>query len=240
MRGLINIERYNEEEEISLIELILTLRRNWKIIVGGLASFALAALIISIISGLLNPVKYKYGAITTVAFLQEEGKTKQSSAIIAIMTGDEAVDAALVKLKLITETDEIKSDVTAVLSSRVNIIAITAYHSDPDTAKSIANEIRRQGMDIASKAVSYQRLTLDEEAVLIQNPVVIGNKPRYTMNIAIGAVLGVIFSIFYIFAYKFLNQRISNESDVERYTGKKVIVSIPSTSLKTRKFYEVI
>lgn len=239
-KGMINIERYNEEKEVSIIELITTLRRNWKMIAGGLAAFAMTALIISITSGFLNPVTYKYGARTTVAFLQEEGKVKQSSAIIAIMTGDEAIDAALAKLKITIGKDEIKSDVTAVLSSRVNIIDIVAYHSDPDTAKNIANEIRRQGMDIASKAVSYQRLTLDEEAVLIKNPMAIGKPPRYVMNIVIGAILGVMVSVFYIITYKFINQRISTESDAERYTGKKVLVSIPNTSPRKRKFYEVI
>lgn len=239
-KGMIKIERYNEEEEVSLIELIATLTRNWKVIAGGLAAFAIATLIISIISGFLNPVTYKYGARTSVAFLPEEGKTKQSSAIIAIMTGDEAVDAALTKLKITNGTEDIKEDITAGLSSNINVIDITAYHRDPETAKSIANEIRRQGMDIASKAVSYQRLTLDEEAVLLQNPVAIGNPPKYAMNVVIGAILGVMVSVFYIFAYKFFYQKISSESDVERYTGKKVLVSIPSTSTKTRKFYEVI
>ncbi len=234
------IERYTEQDEISLIELVNTILRNWKVVAGGLVGFAVIALIMSIISGLLNPVTYKYGARTSIELIQDEGMTKQSSAIIAIMTSDEAADAALTKLKITAGTPEIKSDITAKLSSKINVIDITAYHSNPDTAIQIANEIRRQGMDIASKAVSYQRLMLSEEAVLTQNPIAIGNPPKYTMNTAIGAVLGTMISIFYILVYKFFNHRISTESDVERYTGKKVLVTIPSTSRKSRKFYEVI
>ena len=234
------IERYTEQDEISLIEIVNIIIRNWKVVAGGVVGFAVIALVISIITGLLSPVTYKYGARTSVELIQGEGMTKQSSAIIAIMTGDEAVDAALTKLKITSGSSEIKADITAKLSSKPNVIDIVAYHNNPDTAIQIANEIRRLGMDIASKSVSYQRLMLSEEAVLTQSPVAIGNPPKYAMNTAIGAVLGAMISVFYIFVYKFFNQRISSESDVERYTGKKVLAKVPSTSKRSRKFYEVI
>ena len=240
MKGMMEIERYSEQNEISLIELVKAILRNWKMIAIGFVFFAIIALIMSIISWLFSPVIYKYGARTSVELIQGEGMTKQSSAIIAIMTSDEVVDAALTKLKITAGAAEIKADITAKLSSKTNVIDITAYHSNPDTAIQIVSEIRRQGMDIASKAVSYQRLTLSEEAGLTQNPIAIDNSPKYAMNTAMGAILGTMIAIFYIFMCKFFSQRISTESDVRRYTGKKVLVTIPSTSRKARKFYEVI
>ena len=238
-KGMININGINREADISLTDLVNTLFKNWKIIAVGIFLFSAVALVFSFMGGLSNPVTYKYGARTTIEIVKERGMDKQDSAVIALMTSDEVMDAALNNLDITTGTDEIKANISAELSES-NEINITAYDNDPNTAKEIANEIRRQGINLASKAISYDKLALVEEAVPIQNPKIIGNSHKYALNLSSGAVLGFIIAVLYIFVLKFFNQKISTRKDVERFTGKKVLVSIPSSVKKSRKFYEVI
>ncbi|NTW72265.1 MAG: hypothetical protein HGA49_08505 [Eubacteriaceae bacterium] len=228
----------NKTEEISLSDFIAIFKRNVKFITLITGVFIGISLLISLALTITNPVLTRYKATTVIQVVDGAGFTSQKQALIAVMKSDWVVTPALAKFGIFPY-EEVRGTINAVESTIPNGIEISVIHGDPELAKSIANEVRTIGLQYANTAMAFSNVTLVESAKLDDSAIIIGQPANYVLNAVMGAVLGMLAGAFLVFMHYFGNHKIRREADINRFTGKNMLVAIPDTRKKSRKFYEV-
>jgi len=117
------------------------------------------------------------------------------------------------------------------LNAQVNVsqvrstefIEITVTDPDPELAAEIANTIGSVFQETVIDIMQVDNVSILDEAI-VRNSHVSPNEP---LNIAIGAVLGIMLGVFIVFAREYLDNTVKTKEDVDRQLGLPVIASIP-------------
>lgn len=222
-------QSYNSyDEEISLLEIISIIRKNFILIIAGTLLFALLAFFISIMMNLISGQTPLYRAVTKVEVIAAEDMTKQQQAVIDLMKSETVIGQAMTNIKMTGEVSDIRNLVDAKMSEMANVIEISVLNQEESKAREMADEIRVQGLYLAYNSMNLAGTNLVQKAVVSSQPIYENNPVKVSLNTAIGGVLGLMVVIFIIFIKYFLNNTIRTPKDVERYLGQRALVSIPS------------
>ncbi len=219
-------------EEITLQELFFILRKRLGlIIVIMLVTFATVA---GTTFFILEP---EYESTTTLLLgkPQEYQTTSQGIEYSDIQLNQKLISTYAEIAKSHKVLDQVKAnmgwDMTyGQLSSYINvsmlrdteIIKVSAVHTNPVIAASLANETAEVFMSTVSDLMKIDNVQVVDEAKTMANPI----KPNVKMNLAISLVLGVMLGVFLAFIIEALDNSVKSPNDIEKL-GLKVIGMIP-------------
>ncbi|RSK33687.1 YveK family protein [Bhargavaea beijingensis] len=216
------------EETISLQDLFKTLRKRlWLIVM----STVIAATIAGVISFLvMTPI---YQASTQILVNQTE---RQSEAFTSqdIQTNLQLINTYNVVIKspaiLNKVIEELGLDETAgslnekvTVNSEQNSQVVTVTVQDPNQkqAVEIANTIATVFEQEIPQLMNVDNVNILSPAVMPANPSPV--KPDPMLNMAIGAVIGLMLGIGIAFLLEYLDTTVKTEDDIEELTGLPVI-----------------
>lgn len=216
------------EETISLQDLFKTLKKRlWLIVM----STVIAATIAGIISFLvMTPI---YQASTQILVNQTE---RQSEAFTSqdIQTNLQLINTYNVVIKspaiLNKVIEELGLDETAAsLNSRVTVnseqnsqvVNVTVQDPNQKQAVEIANTIANVFEQEIPQLMNVDNVNILSPAVMPANPSPV--KPDPMLNMAIGAVIGLMIGVGIAFLLEYLDTTVKTEDDIEELTGLPVI-----------------
>ena len=228
------MENTHLEQEIDLKELLYILRQRWWMVL-----VTMLVVILATISYTYFMVTPQFQASTTM--MVGTGGTTTLPGGIGIDLGDlntnrrlaetygVIVDSRRVANQVI---DEMGLNLSAGnLNARVNVsqvrstefIEIQVTDPDPERAALIANTIGEVFRDTVIDIMQVDNVsTLDEAIVPTRH-----TSPNERLNIAIGAVLGIMLGVFLVFLREYLDNTVKTREDVDRQLGLPVLGSIP-------------
>lgn len=223
------------EEEISLHELLLVIRKRGKMI---LAITVIAVIISAVIT--FAVLKPEYEANTTLMVGKPVHKISvdetdqisyqevQTNRLLVSTYGEIAksrsvLDSVIKNLKLDTDTASLRGKIDVSLVKDTEIIRISVTDNDPEMAAIIANELAQAFAKQVVKIMNVENIQVIDEAVQPEIPV----KPRPKLNISIAFVLGLFIGIAAAFVMEFLDTSIKSPEDVAKYLDLPVIGTIP-------------
>lgn len=219
-------------EEITLQELFFILRKRLGLII------IIAAITVASVAGvtffLLEP---EYESTTTLLLgkPQEYQNSNQGIEYSDIQLNQKLISTYAEIAKSHKVLDQVKAnmglDATyGQLSSYINvsmlrdteIIKVSAVHTNPVIAASLANETAEVFMSTVAELMKIDNVQVVDEAKTMANPI----KPNVKMNLAISVVLGVMMGVFLAFVLEAFDNSMKTPADVEKL-GLKVIGMIP-------------
>ena len=218
----------NEEEiEINLSELFQLIKVNIKMIV-------IAVLICTLITGIgtvfLINKKYESTAriypkpeVTEgiVDYTQINANNLMVNNYIAMINGNNIQN--MVAQQLGMDVEDISDCLSVSNETDTQIISITATTTDPETSKEIVDCVVDTFKQEAKDTLNINNITTVDQAEIETNPV----SPNLKLNLLIGAFIGVLLSVGYIFIKFMLDTHIHNKEEAEKYLGIPNLGAIP-------------
>lgn len=219
------------EETIDIRELLLILRKRlWIVVLITILATAAAGVVSFFV---LEPV---YQTNTTLYV----GKNTDNVGALGYqdvqLSGQLVKDyRELVKSRLVSNIvinelrlkDTVASDIADMLDvnlkSDTRMIEITAQHTNPEYAKTVANKVADVFKRKAVELIEVDNVQVIDIAETPINPI----KPNKKMNVAIGFMLGLMLGLGLVFLLEYLNNTIKTPNDVEKHLGLSVIGTIP-------------
>lgn len=146
-----------------------------------------------------------------------------------VVTTGLVLDPVLSELGLDESAAELAERVTASVTLNTVIVDITVTDPDPARAADIANSIAHNLIDVVpeltpanSDGVVPVKVTVTQSAQVPAAPV----SPRLALNIALGALIGLVVGIGIAVLRSVLDQRIRGQRDVELVTDRPILGAI--------------
>ncbi|MCK8059901.1 MULTISPECIES: YveK family protein [unclassified Fusibacter] len=225
------------EETIELRELIeLIFHRKWLIVVITL---------IAIVAGTL----YSFYGVTPLyksnTTLMVNGSKGLSASDIAasfdissiganqklVVTYSEIVKSRIVleqviaRLELDYSFEVLNQMIVAVPVKNTEILNIVVTNKSDKEAAEIANTVSDVFMKEVMRIMKVNNVEIIDRAIPVDKPINV----RKAMNVAIAAVLGLMSSVFLVFALEYLDNTLKSEEDVAKFIGVPVLGGIPLT-----------
>lgn len=206
------------------------LKKGWKLIVGTTILFALIAAAISFF--LMTPI-YKSEATLLV---NQETRNSKSNDAVDLQTNLQSITTyaniaklpdtllpVIDKLNLNVLPEDLAKDIDATAVQNSTLLTITVENPSQKRAVDIANAITETM--VKQNSLELNNLKIASKARVVRNadPV----EPTPPMNIAIGAVLGLLLSLAYVLGKALTDVSLKTAEQVEREIGVSVIGNIP-------------
>ncbi|WP_316569299.1 Wzz/FepE/Etk N-terminal domain-containing protein [Neobacillus sp. YIM B06451] len=219
------------EETISLKELLETLKKRIRMILG--ITFAVVFISALVSYFVLTPI---YEASTQI--LVNQAKNEQSAynynevqtnlqlinTYNVIITSPAILDPVVEKLDGDYTTSQLHSKITVGSEKQSQVVNITVQDEDPQTAAKIANTIAEEFKD---KIVSI--MNIDNVSILSPATVMDGQapvKPKPLLNVAIALVVGLMLGVGLAFLLEYIDNTIKTEQDVEKLLEMPVLGAV--------------
>lgn len=217
----------NEEIEIDLKELLLTLKAKWKFI-------ALTTIIVGIVAGAftIGFIDKKYSSTSRIYLKPKvtEGMVDYSTVnsndkmvnnYVEIMKGDTILSAVAGNVGV--ENSVVKEALSVGAETNTQIIKVTATTTDAGLSQAIVQNTIDVFYREMQTTLQIDNIAILDEAKINETPV----SPSLTKNIAIGVLLGLVGSCGVVFVQFMLDTRIKNKDQVEQYLGVPALGVVP-------------
>ena len=217
----------NEEIEIDLKELLLTLKAKWKFI-------TLTTIIVGIVAGAftIGFIDKKYSSTSRIYLKPKvtEGMVDYSTVnsndkmvnnYVEIMKGD--TDLSAVAGNVGVEDSVVKEALSVGAETNTQIIKVTATTTDAGLSQAIVQNTIDVFYREMQTTLQIDNIAILDEAKINETPV----SPSLTKNIAIGILLGLVGSCGVVFVQFMLDTRIKNKDQVEQYLGVPALGVVP-------------
>lgn len=220
-------EKIIEEDVIDLKELFQQIMKHIKMII-------LVTLIGALLVGVYTVfmVDKKYASTTRIYSKPEvtEGTFNQSEISANNMMVNNYIEMikgnniqSMIADELGVDKKEVSGALSVTNSSDTQIISITATTTDPELSKELAEKTVEVFRKEVKDNLNVTNIIIVDAAELNESPV----SPSLTKNIAIGAMLGLVISLGYVFLRFMLDTRIHNKEEAEKYLGIPMLGSVP-------------
>ncbi|NRD76956.1 capsular biosynthesis protein [Bacillus sp. BRMEA1] len=216
------------EETISLKELLQTLRKRMKLILG--ITF-IAVLISGIFSYfVMTPI---YQASTQLLVNQSKGEDTpyQNNEVQTnlqlintynvIIKSPAILDKVIQDLNLNMTEGQLVQAITVQNETNSQVVNLSVTDTDAARATQIANSIADVFRTEIVKIMKVDNVSILSKAVAPEHPSPI--KPKKLQNIAIALVVGVMAGIGLTFLLEFLDNTVKDEQEIEKLTGVPVV-----------------
>lgn len=217
----------NEEIEIDLKELLLTLKAKWKFI-------ALTTIIVGIVAGAftIGFIDKKYSSTSriylkpkvtegVVDYSTVNSNDKMVNNYVEIMKGDTVLSAVAGNVGV--EDSVVKGALSVGAETNTQIIKVTATTTDAGLSQAIVQNTIDVFYREMQATLQIDNIAILDEAKINETPV----SPSLTKNIAIGILLGLVGSCGVVFVQFMLDTRIKNKDQVEQYLGVPALGVVP-------------
>ena len=132
--------------------------------------------------------------------------------------------------------DTLKSKVTIASKDEDYIIQIDVLDYDPSQSERVALEWANQFVQWRDQDNLKQRKEDRVDANIVQNPTTGKFRPQTSLNVAAGAIIGLLLGVVIVFFLESIESNILRSSDdVERVLGTTVIGAIPVTGTEAAR-----
>jgi len=141
------------------------------------------------------------------------------------------------ELRLDTTPEQLTYQITLSSESDSKVLNIEVQDSNPEQAANIANVTAEVFKEEIPSLMNVDNINILSAAKVSENPSPV--KPNKALNIAIGAVIGIMMGIGLAFLLEILDTTIKDEKDVEEILGIPIIGlvgSIPLEKVKKSSF----
>ena len=236
------------EETISLQEILKIIKKRLLLII----SLTIVAVVIAVALSFyfITPI---YQANTQILINQKgssEGMYSWSQIetdIQLINTYNDIIKSPVIlskvieELKLDTTLEEFTKQLTLSNESNSKVLNIEVEDSNPEQAANIANITAEVFKEQVPSLMNVDNINILSAAKVSENPSPV--KPNKTLNIAIGAVVGIMLGIGLAFLLEILDTTIKDEKDVEEILGIPImgivglipIEKVKKSSLRSQK-----
>lgn len=233
-------QQYDDEDEIDLLEVFRALKKK--------------ALVIILVSLLFAGAAGGYAFFLATPIYESTAKlyiTTQSTSITSL--ADIQVGSSLAydyqemivsrrflnelkqNLNLDYSFKQMAEMVTVENPTNTRILAISVRSDDSEEAKSMANELAMISKKNISEIMQTDEPTFFERGINRNKPV----KPRKTILIIIGFLLGFLLSAGFVVVRSIINDKLDSTDDIDRILGLPVLASVPIIDTGTNKKKEV-
>ena len=140
------------------------------------------------------------------------------------------LEPVIESLSLNMSYEGLSSKVSVTNPSDTRVLEITVTHSNPESARLIADEIRVKAAEFIVKTMSVDNVNTVDEASLPRVP----SSPNTTRNVFIAVFIGILISAVVVVVEHMLNDNIKTPLDVDKYLGLTVLGIIPETEGNVR------
>lgn len=216
------------EEEIELKELVSILVRNKKIIAVITGCIVVLALLFSIGRNLYAPAIVHSVANAEIRVNENEEFKTQLKTVAALGDSPAILEAVKSQLKLTMDISEMKNAASVSIKQESKIVVLSYQHVEGTQAIKIVDAMANQVVSYTKGSMSVGSIQVTKPGALTPEKITIRKPINIELNTIIGLVLGLIFSVFFIFAKEYLNKKVKTVSDLERSLGLKVIGVLPN------------
>ncbi|WP_414051200.1 YveK family protein [Macrococcus animalis] len=218
------------QDSMNFTQIFEALKKGWKFILGTTILFALIAAAVSYF--LLTPI-YKSEATLLV---NQETRTSKSNDAVDLQTNLQSITTyasiaklpdtllpVIDKLNLNVLPEDLAKDIDATAVQNSTLLTITVENKSQKRAVDIANAITTTM--VQQDSLDLNNLKVASKARVIRNAKPV--EPTPLINVGIGAVLGLLLSLFYVLAKALMDVSLKTSEQVEREIGVSVIGNIP-------------
>lgn len=130
-----------------------------------------------------------------------------------IITSPVILSPVIEKLELDTTPEQLMEQISVSSKSESKVVNISVIDPEPLRAVELANTVAEVFKEQIPKLMSVDNITILSAAKLGDSPRPL--KPRKELNIAIGAVIGLMIGVGLALYLEFLDTTIKNEDDIE-------------------------
>lgn len=220
----------NDEYEIDLLQLLRVLRSHlFAIILSGVL-VALVALIgtkLFITPQYVSTAKIyvlnKSGDNSTVTNSDLQSSSYLTKDYIELCKTRVVTEGTIARLGLELTHEELLDKMSISEADDTRVISIEVTDPDPYVAAQIAETVTEIASDHIQAIMEVQSVQIADKANIPTEPV----SPRLKMNVALGAILGIVAAAVVVIIMFLANDTIRSSEDVERYLGLNLLGSIP-------------
>jgi len=225
------------EETLSLQEILKIIKKRLLLII----TLTIVAVSIAIVLSfyILTPI---YQAQTQILVNQKGSSeevyswTQMETDLQLINTYNDIIQSPVIlnkvieELKLDTTHEQLITQITLSSESESKVLKIEVQDPDPEQAANIANVTAEVFKEEIPSLMNVNNINILAPAKVSENPIPV--KPNKTLNIAIGAVIGIMLGIGLAFLLEILDTTIKDEKDVEEILGIPIIGLVGSIPLE--------
>ncbi len=225
------------ESEIDLRAILLLLKRNLVFLIIMTMVFGVATYLFS---KFFLPKKYEASATIIVNNLSDDQATVNSGEIVAaqnladvyaiIIKSDTVLQEVINREKLSMSYDELRSAVSVSSVNSTQVISVSMVDEDPEIAKTVISSIVEVAPPIIKDRVEAGSVEDLGDAKLSNNgsPV----SPKSGRNALIGAALGLVLALAFVFIKEFTNNTFKTEEEITDVLNIPLLGIIPAVETK--------
>ncbi|AOM81677.1 YveK family protein [Salisediminibacterium beveridgei] len=211
-----------QEEEISLNEILGLLWKNWRFILLLTGVFVVLALVISAVMNTQRDVTTYYEVETVFVVSEEEDYSDRRDLARELSKTDLIIENAIEEMDFEdTEVEDVWPHMEVERDSN-DISIFLIWHDERDGVQFL-DAIRDEVIDLLDDATDFAPLEVSQEAELTGTTEVDDQQVNITLNMVIAFVLGIMGSVFAIFLVNFMNPTVQSAGSLERNTGIPVL-----------------
>lgn len=219
------------KEKLDFIEVLKIINKRKIIVISILSIFIIVTAIFNFY--IIEPT---YVADTTIIVSKSVTNTNDtiSSEELSVTKNLAITYANIIKSRAVLEKvinsmnlensyEEVYSSINVQSIEDTQIIKISVQNKSPEIARDIANSIPEIFKEEVKRLTNTNKVEIIDKAIVNERPI----KPRKLINIAIASIIGILISIAFAFILDYLDSKIKNKGDVEKYLDLPIIGGIP-------------
>ena len=148
-----------------------------------------------------------------------------------IIKSDKVMVPVIENLNLDTTPEKLKKSITVSTVNATQVISVTMRDVDANYAKKVVAEIVKVAPPVIQKTVAAGSVKVISPARITHSGAPVS--PNNTRNALIGAAIGLVITLVFIFIKEFSNNTFKTEEDVTNSLGIPILGIIPSVDTKT-------
>ena len=229
-----------EEKEIRIEDIFYIIVRRWTVVVAIVVGFVVLAYGYSnqTTSDEVYYVSYASMVITSRTYVIVGGEEhlydannpllsqKMTNTYRVIILSNNVLGKVKEDLQLEFPVRVIRGWITVTTPQDTEVLQVSVKNEDPYLAASIANSIMKVAPDVIRSTVEVGSINVLDYAEVSMEPYV--QRARYSLNIAIALVLGLMSGVFLLLVNNYLRPVVKTKEDVVDVLGTLCLGEIPS------------